>query len=376
MFMRSLFISIFLSLVLVTITGAHLIAYRSLGIFFPGLLIHLSKKWLLAIVLILSTGFIFSSVSVHWYENMFTRAFYLLSGSWLGIFSNLFWSTILLLFIHYVLSFFNLNLTWFRYAALCLYVFAFAYSVYGLWNVEHPVIKNIGVPISNLPKAWEGRKIAQLSDVHLGVVHREESLQKLVDQINDQKVDIVVITGDFFDGMDGRLEHLAEPLNRLVAPLGTYYVTGNHETYLGTAKTNSTLEQESKINHLKNSQINIAGLNLIGIDYPEPGAKFDLLGMINKLATSGPTVLLYHEPRLIPEIAKLDKIDLMLSGHTHDGQIWPYNYIARMVYGKFTYGLNVIGRLTQYTTTGAGTWGPPMRTGNKPEIPIFTLTAK
>lgn len=374
--MRSLFIGIFLSAFLAIIIGGHFIVYRTVEMFFPGVFLSVPKKWLLMAVLLLSTGFIFSSVSVHWYENIFTRAFYLLSGSWLGIFSNIFWTSLFLLIVYYSLSAFSVNLSWFRYLASCSYILAIIISFYGLWNAGHPVIKNIDIPIAGLPKQWAGKKIAQLSDIHLGVVHREDFLQKLIDQVNDQQVDMVVMTGDFFDGMDGRLEHLAEPLNRLKTPFGTYYVTGNHETYLGTAATNKTLDNESRARHLKNELITIDGLNILGVDCPEPGEKINVADIVDRLAIPGPTILLYHEPKFIATIASLDKIDLMLSGHTHLGQTWPYNFIARMVYGKYVYGLNTLGRLAQYTTTGAGTWGPPMRIGNRPEIPVFTLVPK
>ncbi|MEI8361465.1 MAG: metallophosphoesterase [bacterium] len=374
--MRSIYIGIFLSLVLIFISSAHYLVFRSFGVFFPGLLDSVSKKWLFSVILLMSTGFIFSSVSVHWYENMFTRAFYLLSGSWLGIFSNIFWSTILLLILYNILNLLKVNLTSFSYVVAGVYSIMFFISIQGLWIVEHPVIKNIDVFISNLPKDWEGKKIAQLSDVHLGIVHREDYLQKIVDKVNKQNVDMVVITGDFFDGMDGRLEHLAYPLNRLKTTLGIFYVTGNHETYLGTNKTNLILEKESGVRHLKNEAITINGLNLIGIDYPEQGQKINLVEEVKKLTTKDPAILLFHEPKNVEELAKLGKIDLMLSGHTHYGQIWPYNFIAKFVYGKYVYGLSLVNNMTQYTSSGVGTWGPPMRLGTKSEIPIFTLYRK
>jgi hypothetical protein len=259
----------------------------------------------------------------------------------------------------------------FGWAALAL---AGLYSGYGVWNAYHPRMNQIAVRIRNLPPEWRGRKIVQLSDVHLGHILRSGFLAGLVERINAQNPSIIFITGDLFDGSDGRLEELTLPLNGLRAPLGIYYVTGNHETYLGTERAYEALRKTpAKI--LNDERVVIDGLQIIGISYPEPGHSKDLAAVIRNLPgfdPRQPSILLYHSPTHIKQV-KAAGINLQLSGHTHQGQIFPIQFISRLVYGKYYNGLHVEGEFTLYASSGAGTWGPTMRTGNDPEIAVLRL---
>ena len=144
---------------------------------------------------------------------------------------------------------------------------AFIYSVYGVWNAFYPRVKEVSVRIKNLPPGWEGKTIVQLSDVHLGHIYKADFLRKVVRTVNGLKPDMVVITGDLFDGMDGSLPSLVTPLNDLIAPDGVYFITGNHETYLGVGKAFSILEK-TKVKILNDEVRDIRGLQLIGISYP------------------------------------------------------------------------------------------------------------
>lgn len=250
-------------------------------------------------------------------------------------------------------------------------VAACLYSAYGVWNAYHPRTVDVRVLIKNLPPAWQGKKIVQLSDVHLGHILGASFLRKLVKQSNAQNPEIVVITGDLFDGADGRLDELVRPLDDLRAPLGIYYVTGNHETYLGVDRAYAAL-QSTKTKILNDEMVLINGLQIIGIAYPDRSSSRDVAEVIRTLPAfdpKKPSVLLYHNPSRV-EQAKAAGVSLQLAGHTHKGQLFPIQFISRMVYGKYYNGLHSEGDFTIYTSSGAGTWGPTMRTGNRPEIAV------
>ena len=211
----------------------------------------------------------------------------------------------------------------------------------------------------------------QLSDVHLGHILGANFLRGLVEQSNAQNPELVVITGDLFDGADGRLDDLVRPLDDLRAPLGIYYVTGNHETYLGVDRAYAAL-QTTKTKILTDEMVVINGLQIIGVAYPDRSFSKDVADVIRHLPAfdpKKPSVLLYHNPSRV-EQAKAAGVSLQLAGHTHKGQLFPIQFISRMVYGKYYNGLHSESEFTIYTSSGAGTWGPTMRTGNHPEITV------
>lgn len=248
------------------------------------------------------------------------------------------------------------------------------YSAYGVWNAYHPRTIDVRVLIKNLPPAWQGKKIVQLSDVHLGHILGANFLRSLVEKANAQNPDLVVITGDLFDGADGRLDDLVRPLDDLRAPLGIYYVTGNHETYLGVDRAYAAL-QTTKTKILTDEMVVINGLQIIGVAYPDRSLSKDVAEVIRKLPAfdpKKPSVLLYHNPSRV-EQAKAAGVSLQLAGHTHKGQLFPIQFISRLVYGKYYNGLHSESDFTIYTSSGAGTWGPTMRTGNRPEIAVIRL---
>src|SRR5581483_1262507 len=245
------------------------------------------------------------------------------------------------------------------------------YSTYGVWNAYHPRTEHLTVRIKNLPSAWQGRRAVQVSDVHLGLVLGPSFFKDIVERINSENPAIVFITGDLFDGIDGRLDELVAPLNLLRAPLGIYYVTGNHETYLGTHRAYEALKK-TRARILADELVVIEGLQVIGVSYPERGFSTDLAEVVRRLPGFDarlPSILLYHNPTQIERVMAAG-INLQLSGHTHHGQLFSIQFISRLIYGKYYSGLHVQGDYTLYTSSGVGTWGPTMRTGNHPEITV------
>ena len=351
---------------------SHYFIYFSLAHFF-GITAPAHRAALAGILFLLPSSFIASSILAHWTDNFFSRAIYFCSALWLGVGLTLIvtfaiawgaWGTRELFTRSPSPAIFG----WAAVALACLY------SAYGLWNAYHPRARNLTVRIKNLPPAWRGRKVAQLSDLHLGYILRAGFASWLVSMVNAENPDLVAITGDLFDGADGKLADLIAPLNALRAPLGIYFVTGNHETYLGVERAYAAL-RTTRVRILADQMAVIDGLQVIGISYPERRHSKDLAHLIAKLPgfdPALPSILLYHSPTHIAE-AKAAGISLQLSGHAHHGQIFPIQFISRLIYGRYYHGLHVEGDYTLYASSGAGTWGPTMRTGNHPEIAVIRL---
>jgi hypothetical protein len=340
---------------------------------FFGLAAFEHRTALALILFALPLSFIASSFLAHWNDGLLTRVLYVCSSLWLGVGLTLLTAFALAWTAEGVIRLFGRspNLPWFGLVAVGL---TLIYSAYGVWNAYHPRLVEIDVHIKNLPPGWQGKTLVQLSDVHLGRILGAKFLSRVVARVNAQNPAMVLITGDLFDGAVGNLEQLVAPLNRLIAPQGIYFVTGNHETYLGVERSCAAL-RTTPVQVLNDERVVIDGLQVIGISYPERG---QALGFAEKMATlSGfdparPSILLYHSPTQVAP-AKAAGINLQLSGHVHQGQIFPIQFITRLMFGRYYHGLHVEGDYTLYTTSGTGLWGPTMRTGNHPEIVVIHL---
>ena len=308
-----------------------------------------------------------------WSENFIIRTLYLLAGVWLGILNNFVLAAALIWLIILFGKLFKLSMDPIILAPP-LFIVALALSIYAIWNALNPRLKSISVSIPKLPNQWKNKKIVQISDVHLGQINQKEFIDKIVEKINLVNPEMVLITGDLFDGMDGILNSVLQPFKKLNPPKGTYFVTGNHETYLGLKNIFQEIKK-TPIKVIRNEVISISGLKIIGIDYPEQGEKSNIIEKLESLKKNyfgKPNILLHHTPTNIPQIKKMG-INLELCGHTHNGQIFPFNLITKLVYRNYNYGLYSSGNFTLYTTNGVGTWGPTMRLGNIPEIVVITL---
>ena len=368
----SLAILLFIVIALSILYFSHYFLYGSIVHFFS--VTSTGRKVALAVVLfLLPTSFIAVEVFARRTTNPVFTFLFFSSTLWLGV------GLTLMVFFALAWAAWGATKLWahspgpavFGWAAVAL---ACLYSGYGVWNAYHPRTEEITVKIKGLPSDWRGKKIVQISDVHLGHILGASFLEGIVEQANAQNPEIVFITGDLFDGADGRLDDLVRPLDGIKAPLGIYFVTGNHETYLGIDRAYAALKK-TKVSILSDEMVVIDGLQIIGISYPERGFSKDLGGVISGLAgfdREKPSVCLYHNPSGV-EQAKSAGISLQLSGHTHKGQLFPIQLISRLIYGKYYNGLHTEGDYTIYTSSGAGTWGPTMRTGNHPEITVIHL---
>ncbi len=257
---------------------------------------------------------------------------------------------------------------------------AFLMAGLGLLTAARKVaIKPVQVALRGLPEAFAGFRIIQLTDVHVGPTIGRRFIEDLVARTNALGPDLIVITGDLVDGSVTELAPHVEPLRHLQARHGVYFVTGNHEYFSGADAWVAHL-RDLGVRVLRNERVTLEQdgqhLDLAGVDDPT-GARFgaghgtNLPRALAGRDRTRPVILLAHQPRTAIEAAE-HGVDLQLSGHTHGGQLFPFNLLVPLQQ-PFVAGLHRLRELTIYVSTGTGYWGPPMRLGVPAEISNITL---
>jgi predicted MPP superfamily phosphohydrolase len=180
--------------------------------------------------------------------------------------------------------------------------------------------------------------------------------------------DAIFIAGDLYDGTAIDEGRAAEPLSKLTAPQGVYFVAGNHEQFGDDSKYLQAVAAAG-VRVLSNEKVEADGLQIIGVPYRNAVNGSQFASVLRDIGwdRNRASILLIHAPDH-PEIAEAAGVSLQLSGHTHLGQYIPWSWMARRVYRQFVYGLSRIGKMQVLTSSGAGTWGPPLRLGSNPEI--------
>ncbi|MER7459053.1 metallophosphoesterase [Micromonospora sp. NPDC126480] len=242
-----------------------------------------------------------------------------------------------------------------------------------------PQLDRVRIPIAKLPRGMDGLRIATVSDIHLGPLRGRAHTERIVAAINRLDADVVAIVGDMVDGSVAELGDAAAPLRGLRARHGSYFVTGNHEYYSGVEEWVQEVDRLG-LRVLQNQRVEIAArggvLDLAGVN--DAGAAGtgvagppDYAAALGDRDPSRPVVLLAHQPVAAFEAAKFG-VDLQLSGHTHGGQIVPFNYLVRLEQPVVS-GLGEVDGTKVYVTNGAGFWGPPVRVGAEPQVTLVEL---
>jgi predicted MPP superfamily phosphohydrolase len=246
-----------------------------------------------------------------------------------------------------------------------------AVGLYGFHEASRLRVERVRLVTAKLPLQQPLLRIAQISDLHLGLLHREEALAPLVAALEELQPDLVVATGDIVDAQLDHLEELSGLWRHLQPPLGKYAVTGNHEFYAGLEQGLDFLRR-SGFTVLRGESAAVGeALLLVGIDDPAGRGNPDELPLLRRADPARFTLLLKHRPLIAEGAAGL--FDLQLSGHTHRGQIFPFNYLTALRFPLQDGLYELAGGSRLYTSRGTGTWGPPMRVGSPPEVTLFEL---
>lgn len=233
----------------------------------------------------------------------------------------------------------------------------------------------------DIPKEANGMKelrIVSVSDVHLGTIIGPRKTAKMVNTINDLDPDIILMAGDVLDEDVGPVirQNLGDSLRKLRAPMGVYACTGNHE-YIGGGEPSINYLEEHGIRVLRDTSIQIndafyvIGREDLHANFQDKKGRKGIQELLANVDTSLPVILLDHQPYNLDSVANTG-VDLQLSGHTHHGQLWPFGYITEKIY-EVSRGYKKKGNTHFRISTGYGTWGPPVRTGNRPEVVTINL---
>lgn len=379
------------------VLGAHYLVFRYLVGFFevksgPG------RRGLFLALAGLSVSFPVAVTLVRTMPNAVTKAVYFGAVTWLGLLITLLVAIAASWAVMGLLKAFGTTAPRAGIAVGAL-LLTIGYVAFGMWNAFHPQVRRIEIALPGLPEVWEGREVVQLSDVHLGHIYRRGYADALVARVNELEPELVVITGDLYDGMGGEFDAFTDLLNSIDAERGVLFAYGNHEGYRGIERAREALAQTT-LRVLEDEVVDLDGLLVAGISYPglDEARRERFLAQYGDLLASGaPSLLLFHTPTRIdpnrdenvehgfrsylsPDVsfdeAQRLGFDLQLSGHTHAGQLFPLNLVARFIYRGYHVGLHDLGDLRVYISPGTGTWGPPVRTGSRCEITVFELRAE
>jgi hypothetical protein len=255
---------------------------------------------------------------------------------------------------------------------------ALTICISGYWSALDIRTERLRIETGKLPAGIDRLKIVQISDVHLGLIVREQLLKKILSLVTVEQPDIFLSTGDLVDAQINHMNGLAELLAAVRAPYGKFAITGNHEYYAGINDA-VAFTKKSGFKLLRGEVVKDGPITIVGVDdpaslqvhlgTPEPEKKF-----LTGLPKDRFTLLLKHRPSVDTDAAAL--FDLQLSGHTHKGQIFPFTYISQMAYPYNAGRFDLPSGSILYVSRGTGTWGPPVRFLSPPQITVIELVAK
>jgi predicted MPP superfamily phosphohydrolase len=236
-----------------------------------------------------------------------------------------------------------------------------------------PNLKRVPIRLAKLPASMDGFRIAVVSDIHLGPLLGRSHTERIVRMINSVDADLVAVVGDLVDGSVAELGSAAEPLQDLRGKHGSFFVTGNHEYFSGYQEWVDEVNSLG-VRVLRNERVDVLGIDLAGVN-DLSGESFhdgpDFAKALDGRDAGRPVVLLAHQPIQAHDAAR-HGVDLQLSGHTHGGQMVPFNLLVGLQQPVVA-GLGTVDGTQVYVTRGAGFWGPPVRFGAPPDISIIEL---
>ena len=362
---------LFISIVQSILFLGHWFLYRTVVRFFG--VVSPTKLFTLRITLaLLSVSLVTTSILARRYSNFLVRGLYTVAASWLGVLYLFILASILCWVFYGLAKLFHTSLNEKRLIGVLMGI-ALVACVYGFINSGMIRITRINLPLPNCPDQWKGKTAVWVSDTHLGPVRNYGFAQDVAARIKSLNPDILFIGGDLYDVQAVDLGRMIEPLSRISPPLGTYFITGNHEEFGDNTPFLEAIRRAG-MRVLYNEKIDLDGLQIIGVDYRDSRREDQFRAILAKMDIDlrKPSILLKHTPFNL-QVPRERGISVQLSGHTHRGQVFLFRLITAKVYQGYDYGLKWFGNLLVYTSSGAGTWGPPMRIDTNPEIVVITF---
>ena len=364
------FFFIFIVFLIVITTGEYVIylLFKQLN-FFKYLYI---KNILIILGIVLPLMFVGAMAYGSKHFSLLNSWFYTAGAIWLGIITYIFIATIIVSILILINN--SLGFNWpIKGIYLVLIILALGITTYGIYSASNPRLIKWAVNSPSLASLWKDKKIIIISDIHLGDVRREKFMQKVVDIIKTEKPDIVFNLGDLIDGPAFPYGKGFAPIYELNPSLGNYYVEGNHEGYnmeYSVFKSNFP----KNLNDITGKKIMINNTQIIGIPYGMMKSKEDIINELKEVTydKNVPSIILMHDPKDIPYLAE-NNISLVLSGHTHAGQFFPFTLLLQKMYGKYNHGVAYTSNTSSITSSGVGTAIVPIRVGTTPEIIELTI---
>jgi len=377
--MRSIYFLIFFSIVL-TIYGSvnYYLFVRGLQVF--ALTLQM-KQWFIVTFWTIASMFIVGNVLERTATSAFSEWIYRIGSFWMAFMLYLFIAVVFIDFVRTLNYYFHFlppfsQIMRFRMGLAVISIVSLVIvsgHINALWINVKQIPLTIHKKVSGSPEV----KILMASDIHLGALIGERREKKLLDIIQEQKPDLVLLCGDLIDGEIAPVlrKNLGRHLQEIRTPLGVYAILGNHEYIGGIDKTLPYLKSIN-IKVLIDDTVALSnGIQLIGRNDRSGNQASNGLKTISELLSGTdpekPVIVMNHQPFNLDEVAKAN-VDLHLSGHTHNGQLWPFNYITKAIF-ELSWGLMKKGNTNFYVSSGFGTWGPTVRTGNRPEVVVFSL---
>jgi hypothetical protein len=287
--------------------------------------------WIKVVFGLLSVSFVGASLLAYRYTNALLRGFYRVAAVWLGMLSFL---VLAMVGSWIIFGIARLGGRQINFHGLVEWLFGAAImaGLYGVMNASWTRITRTTVQLANLPVAWRGRRAALISDLHLGHVRNGSFLRRMVAKILREKPDAIFIAGDLYDGTAIDAGRAAQPLSKLTAPHGVYFVAGNHEQFGDDSKYLRAIEAAG-VRVLTKEKVEADGLQIVGVSYRNATQNGHLASALHEvqLDRDRASILLTHAPDY-PEVAEAAGVSLQLSGHTHLGQFIPWSWFARRVY--------------------------------------------
>ena len=333
---------------------------------------------------LLVSSFIIGEILEHTHSSLPGEWIYRIGAFWLAF--MLYFSFVLLVidivrvfnyFFHFLPVF--TQTFWYRFGLVTVAVVSII-VIAGHINALNTRVRQISLDIPKKVNGNNHMKILMASDIHLGALIGENRELRLVEIINSQKPDLVLLCGDLVDGDIASVlrKNLGRHLQEIRTPMGVYAIPGNHE-YIGGIQKTLPYFESINIKLLRDQTLVLPnGVQLVGRDdrdnrrMGDANGRKSLKELTSNLDPAFPIIVMNHQPFDLDEAVK-EKVDLHLSGHTHNGQLWPFNYITKAIF-ELSWGDLKKGSTNFYVSSGFGSWGPPVRTGNSPEVAVFNIT--